>query len=207
VVYAAKGHFNEFESITAYGNVIVIDHDFGYQGQHIYTLYAHLSAILVTKGQHVNSSDVIGLIGNTGQVTGPHVHFEVRIGQDSYFSSRNPVLWMAPYTNTGVVAGRISFADGTLTRDAVLTLISQDTGDVIQRTSSYSGTGVNGDDNWNENFVFPDVPAGAYLVTSRFDFTTWTGKVLVVPGATNWVVLERSISDFPPPTAASTSSP
>jgi hypothetical protein len=114
---------------------------------------------------------------------------------------------MAPYTNTGVVAGRISFADGTLTRDAVLTLISQDTGDVIQRTSSYSGTGVNGDDNWNENFVFPDVPAGAYLVTSRFDFTTWTGKVLVVPGATNWVVLERSISDFPPPTAASTSSP
>jgi murein DD-endopeptidase MepM/ murein hydrolase activator NlpD len=122
VTWADKGHFNEFESITAYGNTIVIEHDFGYNGQHVYTLYAHLSSILVTKGEHVQQDQVIGLIGNTGNVTGPHVHFEIRIGRDGYYATRNPVLWMAPYVGTGVIAGRIAFPDGSAVADAVITL-------------------------------------------------------------------------------------
>ncbi len=69
-----------FENSPSYGNVVVIEHDFGYRGQKLWTIYAHLSAALVTPGQYVNTGDVIGLIGNTGNVTGPHVHFEVRSG-------------------------------------------------------------------------------------------------------------------------------
>lgn len=195
VVWADKGHLNEYESITAYGNTIVVEHDFGYNGQRVYTLYAHLSAILVGKGEHIQSGQIIGLIGNTGQVTGPHVHFEIRIGRDSYYATRNPVLWMMPYVGTGVIAGRITFPDKGVVADALILLIDRTTGRIIERTNSYAGFGVNGDDNWGENFVFADVPIGRYLITSRTSTITWSGEVNVIPGATNWVSLERYTPD------------
>lgn len=191
VVWADKGHFNEYESITAYGNTVVIEHDFGDSGQRIYTLYAHLSAILVSKGERIQSGQVIGLIGDTGQVTGPHVHFEVRVGLNSYYTTRNPVLWIAPYLGTGVVAGRITFPDGSVVADALLMLVDRETGQVVERTNSYAGFGVTGDDSWNENFVFADVPAGRYIVSSNLSTIMWSGEVDVVPGVTNWVELER----------------
>jgi hypothetical protein len=55
------------------GNVTVIDHGWG-----IVTGYFHQSEIRVQKGQAVRQGDVIGLSGDTGFVTGPHLHFEVR---------------------------------------------------------------------------------------------------------------------------------
>ena len=55
-----------------YGNVIVIDHDGGWQ-----TLYAHLSALNVGCGFSVYQGDVIGGIGSTGNSSGPHLHFEM----------------------------------------------------------------------------------------------------------------------------------
>jgi murein DD-endopeptidase MepM/ murein hydrolase activator NlpD len=57
-----------------YGNAVVIDH-----GSALATLYGHQSKILVTLGQQVRQGDVIGLVGSTGNSTGPHLHFEVRL--------------------------------------------------------------------------------------------------------------------------------
>jgi murein DD-endopeptidase MepM/ murein hydrolase activator NlpD len=59
-----------------YGNLVVIDHG-GYQ-----TLYAHLSAFSVSTGQSVAAGTTVGLMGNTGFSTGPHLHFEIRLGHD-----------------------------------------------------------------------------------------------------------------------------
>ncbi len=56
-----------------YGNYIVIRHDNGLE-----TIYAHLHRTLVKKNQTVKAGDVIGLGGNTGRSTGPHLHFEIR---------------------------------------------------------------------------------------------------------------------------------
>ncbi|HEC23306.1 MAG TPA: hypothetical protein ENI95_10365 [Chloroflexi bacterium] len=198
VIWADRGHFNEYESITAYGNTIVIEHDFGYRGQPVYTLYAHLSALLVTPGQRVQSGQVIGLIGNTGQVSGPHVHFEVRVGRDSYYAVRNPDLWMAPYAGTGTIAGMIALEDGEPLYDAPITLINLATGQVVRRTTTYAGFGVNPDDRWNENFVIPNVPAGHYLVTSHYNDLIWSGEVEVLVGMTNWVDMEHGTAEDEP---------
>lgn len=57
-----------------YGNVVYIDHGNGYQ-----TRYAHQKYLNVKVGDYVQKGDVLGYIGATGNVTGAHVHFEVRI--------------------------------------------------------------------------------------------------------------------------------
>jgi len=56
------------------GNSIFLDH-----GQGIFTMFFHLSKILVTPGQQVKKGDVIGLVGSTGRSTGAHLHWGVRI--------------------------------------------------------------------------------------------------------------------------------
>ncbi|GHT68273.1 peptidase M23 [Bacteroidia bacterium] len=60
-------------SFNGYGNNVIIDHGFGYK-----TRYAHLSKILVHPNDFVTRGTVIGLLGNTGKSTGPHLHYEVR---------------------------------------------------------------------------------------------------------------------------------
>ncbi len=60
-------------NIYGYGNLIVINHGNGYE-----TFYGHLSGINVYPGQVVNQGNVIGAVGNTGNSSGPHIHFEIR---------------------------------------------------------------------------------------------------------------------------------
>ena len=61
-----------------YGNLVTISHGGGLE-----TRYAHLSKILVKKGQIVNKQDLIGLVGNTGRSTGPHLHYEIKLNDHS----------------------------------------------------------------------------------------------------------------------------
>jgi murein DD-endopeptidase MepM/ murein hydrolase activator NlpD len=74
VTAAAGGTVIMAQWYGGYGNYILIDHGGGYS-----TGYGHLSAIYVTTGQSVQRGQAIGAVGSTGQSTGPHLHFEVRI--------------------------------------------------------------------------------------------------------------------------------
>jgi murein DD-endopeptidase MepM/ murein hydrolase activator NlpD len=74
VTAAAGGTVIMAQWYGGYGNYILIDHGGGYS-----TGYGHLSAIYVSSGQSVQRGQAIGAVGSTGQSTGPHLHFEVRI--------------------------------------------------------------------------------------------------------------------------------
>lgn len=74
-VHAAdSGTVIEADWISGYGYTIIIDH-----GNGIQTLYAHNSSLIAGAGQSVSKGEVVAYSGQTGNVTGPHCHFEVRI--------------------------------------------------------------------------------------------------------------------------------
>lgn len=60
---------------SGYGNIVIIQHDFGFE-----TRYGHLSSIAVSVGQRVSRGDRIGGMGSTGRSTGTHLHYEIRVG-------------------------------------------------------------------------------------------------------------------------------
>lgn len=70
---AAAGRISFVGQQQGYGNTVEINH-----GNGLVTRYAHMSAFRARVGQPVQAGQVIGLIGNTGRSTGPHLHFEVR---------------------------------------------------------------------------------------------------------------------------------
>ena len=73
-----------------YGNVVILRH----HGQYA-TVYAHLSRITVRKGARVAQNDTIGAVGQTGWATGPHLHYEFRVGGQP----RNPFSIAMPAAN------------------------------------------------------------------------------------------------------------
>jgi len=75
--------FAQFES--GYGRLVVVDHGGGF-----HSCYAHLSKFSVHAGQEVRHGDEVGLVGSTGKVTAPHLHYEVRYGGTPV----NPIRFM-----------------------------------------------------------------------------------------------------------------
>ncbi|MFM5922617.1 MAG: M23 family metallopeptidase [Novosphingobium sp.] len=72
---AARGRVSFVGQRSGYGNCVEIDH-----GNGLVTRYAHMSGFRTVVGKPVEPGELIGLIGSTGRSTGPHLHFEVRVG-------------------------------------------------------------------------------------------------------------------------------
>jgi murein DD-endopeptidase MepM/ murein hydrolase activator NlpD len=72
---AAPGRVVFAGPLTVRGNAVLIDHGWG-----VYTGYGHMSRIDVSEGDVVTAGQVLGKVGSTGRVNGPHLHFEVLVG-------------------------------------------------------------------------------------------------------------------------------
>jgi len=78
-VYAtADGYVSRADRFGSYGNYIAIEH-----GGELQTRYAHLSGFEVVAGERVVKGQLIGYVGSTGRSTGPHLHYEVRVGGEA----------------------------------------------------------------------------------------------------------------------------
>ncbi len=174
IIYAGQGVYRGGNNVydDPYGKAVVIQHSFSYKGEFLYTLYAHLDDILVEEGQVVSAGQKIGLMGNTGKTTGPHLHFEVRVGKNEYLSSRNPDLWISPSQGWGILVGQILTYEGRLHEQQVVYLFrSEDyyAGDVIDDqlwiAKSYQNQAINSDPYYKENLTISNIPAGKYVLT------------------------------------------
>jgi murein DD-endopeptidase MepM/ murein hydrolase activator NlpD len=176
-----------------YGNLVVIRHDQLYGDQFLYTLYGHLSQVLVSEGQLVAAGDVVGLVGGTGVANGgAHLHFEVRIGANSYDATRNPELWLQPFSGWGTIAGKVVWPDGSYVYEAPLLIQRADDPTLFIRRSvyTYADGMVNPDDVLGENFTSPDVEPGPYEIVFHGSTVTRRQLVWVYPGRTSFVTIQ-----------------
>jgi murein DD-endopeptidase MepM/ murein hydrolase activator NlpD len=164
-----------------YGLAIAIKHDFGYQGDTLYTVYGHMDQIFVIKGQRVNGGDLIGLVGETGKVTGPHLHFEVRQSKNNFYGSRNPELWMSPPQGWGVLVGRVMSTGGELLEGHSIEVHSYDTGQKWT-VNTYGDGSTNSDLYYRENVVMGDLPAGNYEIWIGYEGAVYDQDLKIRPG-------------------------
>lgn len=162
-----------------YGNLIVIEHEpppalqqaFPQFEGPLYTLYGHLSEIEVTPGEMVTAGQVIGKVGMAGIATGSHLHFEVRIGENSYKASRNPALWLASSNGEGgALAGRFFDRFGnSLEMDSVvvqrLPQGADGPSDFQVTVRTYEEKGLVDQPPFEESFGVGDLPPGLYRIT------------------------------------------
>lgn len=171
-----------------YGNLIILRvADATHNGQTIFLVYGHLSVIEVSQGDNVASGQQIGRVGGTGAANGgAHLHFEVRIGDYSnyYTSTRNPDLWIKPYSGYGTIAGRIVSESGRYLPGVSLTIRTEGW---VRYSWTYAGAENIPDDNWGENFTYGDLPAGIYSITFSVEGKSYREQVEIIAGQTSWL--------------------
>jgi murein DD-endopeptidase MepM/ murein hydrolase activator NlpD len=204
VTWAGYGLYRgEFDTTDPYGLAVAIKHDFGFQGETLYTVYGHLSRIDVMLGQQVQAGEAIGLTGETGNVTGPHLHFEVRMGRNNYFVSRNPELWLAPPQGWGILVARITDSLGDPLDSTDVKVIDRNSGQTwIVRT--YGKGTVNSDPYYQENMVLGDLPAGDYTIWIQHSGATYNLDIRIDPGLVTYFTFKgkRGFKTGLPPTPA-----
>lgn len=197
IVVHAGAKPNRTDGVNYYGNTVVIKHDWQWQGQDVYTLYAHTMELFVEEGEYVEAGQLIAGVGATGIVSGPHLHLEVRVGEDLHKNTRNPMLWIAPYEGWGTLAGRVIDKDGKFITGAQVSVRPINVQAEPRDQYTYLNWDLKPDEVWQENFVVGDLPAGRYEVTIR------TGQLFrhtvdILPGQTNFLEVQTSYVWLPP---------
>jgi len=191
VVWAGWGLFNFAPNYKEdpYGQAVAIRHDFGYKDQPLYTVYAHLSEVDVILGQTVKVGEILGKVGTTGYTTGPHLHFEVRVGANDFFSTRNPELWLVPPEGWGMLAARImdTYAHPLFGYEILIRSEATQRAWIVR---TYGGLGANSDPYYNENLALSDLPAGSYLVNVPFAGVNRKLEIQIFPGQVSYFTFQ-----------------
>jgi murein DD-endopeptidase MepM/ murein hydrolase activator NlpD len=186
VIWAGYGLYSGNDNPDdPYGLAVTIAHDFSYHGKRLYTIYAHMDRIDVLTGQQVEAGDQLGIVGTTGNTTGPHLHFEVRIENNDFYATRNPELWLAPPQGWGVLVGDLRNTNGSFLTEQVVKISSQETGQTWE-VISYGKSTVNRDDYYQENLVLSDLPAGDYEIKIDYLEETYSCIITIHPGAISY---------------------
>lgn len=182
VIWVGYGLFSGTHNMMdPYGLAVAIRHDFGFNGKRLYTIYAHMDETTVQLMQVVKAGDQLGRVGETGNVTGPHLHFEVRVGRNDFFSSRNPELWLAPPQGWGVLVGRVLNDKGEMLHESTVEVNSISTGQTWY-LATYGGRTIHYDDYYGENVAVSDLPAGRYRVWVSYEDGVYQHEVEIAPG-------------------------
>ncbi|MBI9047201.1 MAG: M23 family metallopeptidase [Anaerolineaceae bacterium] len=184
VVWDGYGlYLGENDPTDPYGLAVTIEHDFGYQGRKLYTVYAHLDRITVKIGEEVDIDTQVGNIGITGLTTGPHLHFEVRIEGNSFHKTLNPELWLSPPQGWGVLVGKLFNTNGSILTGQTIRVKNLHSGQKWEVISYGSPHIVNSDPYYNENMALSDLPAGEYEVTIDYLQNSFQKHLVILPGA------------------------
>ena len=184
-----------------YGLAVVIKHDFGYKNLPLFTIYAHMSKVIAFEGQRVETGDVLGLVGATGATTGPHLHFEVRWGENTFFRTFNPELWTAPPQGWGVLVGRLTDEKGELLNLYPVEVRPLPSEVPLRMVRTYAGGVINPDPYYQENLVLSDLPAGLYKVVLNYKGKDQQFWIEIFPGQVSYFTFtdEEGFKVVPPP--------
>lgn len=176
-----------------------------WDGKNVYMLHMHLQRPLVTSGATVVQGQPIAISGNTGNSTGAHLHFEIRMNTATYAtpgSRRNAELW-AGMTGMGAIYGRVPNAPNSTRVD-----ISPDpkprppyTTYGYSLTYNFNDPYVGSDDIYNENYAIGDVKPGTYTIsalsgTYQRTVTVGAGQVVSADPPTDIKDLENLPEEF-----------
>lgn len=168
------------------GTHIVID---GYlYDEKMMTIYCHLDEHLIALGDSVQAGDPIAISGATGNVTGPHLHFEVHLGNhndDSYKvpkRRKNPELFIA-MEGMGAIYGKVPGAPNSTRVNISPDPKPRPPYDTYSYSLTYnfSDVGIGSHPHYRENYAIGDVKPGVYVITSingyRREVTVEAGKI------------------------------
>jgi murein DD-endopeptidase MepM/ murein hydrolase activator NlpD len=193
VVWAGYGLYTgSYNEEDPYGNAVTIQHDFGWQGNRLLTVYAHMDRVDVEVGQEVALGDQLGIVGDTGFATGPHLHFEVRLASNSFFRTRNPELWLAPPQGWGVLVGQIRKNDYSYNNYQDVYVKNLDNSQTWM-VRTYGPSSVNRDDYYKENLVLSDLPGGKYLLYFWYQDDYYKYNFTINPGEISFFTFQEKI--------------
>jgi murein DD-endopeptidase MepM/ murein hydrolase activator NlpD len=188
------GPYNNF-----YGNsvVILLDRKLATpEGEKdVYLLYGHLSEVHASRGQRINVGDAVGAVGMTGIAIGPHLHVEVRVGQNSYMTAVNPALWIRPLSGTGTVAVRLLNAEGRSWVGAKVSLLKYEGEGArwVRTIETYRDEErLRSNPMWGENGALSNLDAGNYYIAAEINGEKVGQNITVQAGSTTFVELRTN---------------
>lgn len=203
-----------------YGHLVVIQLDETWQDQPLFALYGHIVNMVVAPGERVVRGQQVAEVGIGGAAIAPHLHFELRVGENSFNATRNPLLWLSPGETRGVIAGRLIDPEGRPWQGQPVQIrrigpadeaeVPGTEGESPAAEGSDTMTAwtylddpqhiIHPDEGFAENFVLSDLRPGVYEVLSTVQGETYRGEVEVFAGSVSAVELKTQPFKTPTPT-------